>query len=115
VDLDDLILGEDLQKNCLNVCIHLKPRARADEIQGIHNGALKISLTAPPVENAANKALIKFLAEILKITKKDVSLKTGKNHRKKVLEISNINKKKFLERIKKNISNRNPYSKSSKP
>jgi len=103
LNLDELILSEDPQKNCLTICVHLKPRARNDEIQGIHNGALKISLIAPPVNNAANKSLIQFLADLLKIPKKDITLKTGQHHRKKVLEISNFNKANFLERMREYI------------
>ena len=48
--------------------LYIQPRASKNEIAGIYNGtALKIRLTAPPVEGAANLACIEFIADILKL------------------------------------------------
>jgi len=46
----------------------VQPRASRNEIVGIHDGCLKIRLAAPPVEGAANKACVEFLAEVLGVS-----------------------------------------------
>ena len=54
---------------------------------GLHNGAIKLKLKAPPVEGAANKAVIEFLSEILKIPKKHIEIKRGDISRHKQVEL----------------------------
>ncbi len=54
----------------------------------MHGDALKIRLAAPPVEGKANEALIKFVAETLRLPKSAVNLKSGQTSRCKVLEVS---------------------------
>src|SRR5947209_5989842 len=49
----------------INIRVYVAPRASANKVVGVHNGAIKISLTAPPVDGAANKALLEFLAGVL--------------------------------------------------
>jgi uncharacterized protein (TIGR00251 family) len=66
------------------------PRASKNEIQGIHDGALKIRLTTPPVDGKANQALIKFLSKLLKISKSQIRLAQGETNRHKTLRITGI-------------------------
>jgi uncharacterized protein (TIGR00251 family) len=70
----------------LHVRIH--PGARKNAITGVHDSALKISLTTPPVEGRANEALIAFLAESLCIPKSRVALVSGAASRSKTLRIA---------------------------
>jgi uncharacterized protein (TIGR00251 family) len=63
-------------------------RASKTEVAGIHGDALKIRLTAPPVENAANTALIDFIAAKLGIPKSSVRLAAGATARRKIVEIT---------------------------
>jgi len=70
----------------LQVRIH--PGARKNAITGIHDAALKISLTAPPIEGRANQALIAFLADQLRIPKSRITLLTGTTSRSKTLRIT---------------------------
>lgn len=67
--------------------IQLQPRASKDEIIGPHGEYLKIRITAPPLENRANKHLIKFLAEIFKVPKKNISIEKGEQSRIKLVRI----------------------------
>lgn len=53
----------------------------------MHDGAIKIRLAAPPVDGAANAALIEFVAERLGVAKSRVRLVSGTSSRRKVLEI----------------------------
>jgi len=67
--------------------VRLHPGARKNAITGTHDGALKISLTAPPVDGKANEALIAFLADELRIPKSSITLTSGQTSRQKTLEI----------------------------
>jgi uncharacterized protein len=62
-----------------NICIAVKaqPRARSNEIVGISGAELKIRVTAPPVDSAANEALIVFLAGVLGCPRRSVTLVRG--------------------------------------
>ena len=77
----------------IRLAIRLTPRASRDGIDGIGQDAdgrsvLRIRLTAPPVEGAANQAMIDFLAEILSVRKKDIVIRSGETGRLKILEIT---------------------------
>jgi uncharacterized protein (TIGR00251 family) len=63
--------------------IHLQPRASHNRLVGLHGEALKIALTAPPVEGAANTALLAFTATLLQVPRSSVSLRSGAKNREK--------------------------------
>ena len=67
--------------------LHIQPGAKRTEAVGLHGGALKIRLAAPPVEGAANTALLKFLAMTFGVPLSQVTLKHGIKSRRKVVEI----------------------------
>ena len=71
----------------ITLTLHIQPGAKKTETAGLHGDALKIRLAAPPVEGKANEALIKFIAEALKLPKSAVNLKSGQTSRRKVLEV----------------------------
>jgi uncharacterized protein (TIGR00251 family) len=68
----------------------VQPRARADRIVGEINGALKIALTAPPVEGKANSACVAFLAKLLNLPRSSVSIAAGETSRKKHVRVLGI-------------------------
>lgn len=72
----------------ITLTLHIQPGAKKTEFAGLHGDALKIRLSAPPVDGKANEALIKFVAETLKLPKSAVSLKSGQTSRRKVLEVT---------------------------
>jgi len=63
--------------------VRVQPRARREGIVGIHDGALKIALRAPPLEGAANTALLKRLAKTFEVPMKSLSITSGASGRKK--------------------------------
>jgi uncharacterized protein (TIGR00251 family) len=67
--------------------VQLLPRASCNEFAGIHGNALKVRITAPPVDGRANAALVAFLAEAFGVAKRRVTLLQGKTGRTKKLRI----------------------------
>jgi hypothetical protein len=77
----------------VRLAVRLTPRASRNGIDGVVTGAdgrmaIQIRLTAPPVEGAANAALIAFLAETLEMRKADISIRSGQTARVKILHLS---------------------------
>jgi len=70
--------------------VRVQPRASKDEIAGEWEGAVKIRLRAPAVENRANEALIEFLARVLRIPKSAVRIQGGERSRTKSLEVRGV-------------------------
>ncbi|MBU3651760.1 MAG: YggU family protein [Limnohabitans sp.] len=70
------------------VDIHVIPRASRTQAEGVHDGALKVRLHAPPVDGQANQALMEWLSDRLGIAKREVELLRGATSRRKQLRIS---------------------------
>lgn len=70
--------------------VRVLPRSSRNEVAGISEGVVKIKLTAPPVEGAANGALVEFLSGKLKISKSKISIVRGQSSRSKTVAISGI-------------------------
>ncbi|MGO9640557.1 MAG: DUF167 domain-containing protein [Candidatus Acidiferrales bacterium] len=71
----------------VSFAVRVQPRASREEIAGVHDGALKVRLTAPPVEDRANEALRRFLAARLKVAVSAVRIAAGERNRTKRVEI----------------------------
>jgi uncharacterized protein (TIGR00251 family) len=67
--------------------IHVQPRAKTTEVAGWHGDAIKIRLAAPPVEGAANHALVRFLATRLGVPRSQVMLVAGETSRRKRVRV----------------------------
>lgn len=67
--------------------VRVIPRASQTKIDGLHDGALKIRLKAPPVDGKANKALITFLSKTTGYRRSDLELTHGSTGRNKTLLI----------------------------
>ena len=68
--------------------VRVVPRASRSEVAGLHDGALRIRIAAPPVEGAANRELVKFLAKKFKVAQAAISLLSGANSKQKVIRIA---------------------------
>jgi len=79
--------------------VHLQPRAARNRVVGLHGEALKITLTAPPVANAANSALLAFLAGLLEVPRTAVSLVSGEKSREKRVLVSTTNPQDVAKRL----------------
>ena len=76
--------------------VRVQPRASKNELTGLMDGALKIRLQAPAVEDRANEALCVFLAELLKRPKSAVRILGGERSRTKRIEIRGVTKQQVL-------------------
>ncbi|MBW1867264.1 MAG: DUF167 domain-containing protein [Deltaproteobacteria bacterium] len=65
--------------------IFVQPKSSKNTVTGLHGDALKIRLTAPPVDNAANRLCIKYLAKCLKVPKSALEILSGHTGRNKLL------------------------------
>lgn len=74
----------------MRIGVYIQPRAKRTEIAGRHGIDLKIRVAAPPIEQAANEALLEFVARRLGVRRRDVRLVAGAASRRKVLEIDGI-------------------------
>jgi uncharacterized protein (TIGR00251 family) len=72
--------------------IHLLPRAFRDEICGLHGNAIRVKVTAPPIEGKANKALRRFFAEKLNLAVEQIEIVAGERSRDKTLRISGLSR-----------------------
>ena len=72
------------------VSLHVQPRASKNEIIGEQGDALKIRLTSPPVEGAANKLCCEFIAKICGVPKRDVTIQSGDKSRHKRLMVAGL-------------------------
>lgn len=82
----------EIQQRDAAVCfaVRVQTRASRDEVAGEWEGALKIRLAAPPVDNRANEALCDFLSSVLKISKSAVRILSGERSRSKRVEIRGV-------------------------
>lgn len=85
-----LELAEDKSRGTITFAVRVQPRASRDEVAGVLNGALKIRLCAPAVENRANEALVEYLAAILKTSKSAVRIRSGEQSRTKRIEVFGV-------------------------
>ncbi len=79
------------------VSIVVQPNARKTEVAGIQDGALKIKVCAPPVEGAANKECVRFLADLTGTAKNRVVVLHGEKSRTKVVLIKGTSAEKLAE------------------
>jgi len=70
--------------------VHVVPRSAKSEFAGVQGDALKLKITAPPVEGQANAECIRFLSDALGIKKKQVKILGGHKSRKKTVAIEGI-------------------------
>jgi len=87
------------QEDGVIVPVRVQPRASKTEIAGVMNGALKVRLQAPALEDRANEALCEFLAQLLKTPKSAVRILSGHRSRSKRVEIRGVTQQQVLALI----------------
>ena len=79
--------------------VHVQPRASRNEFVGLHGDAVKLAISAAPVDGKANIAVVKFLASFLHVKKKDLEIKHGLQSRKKSVLITGLSAETIKTRI----------------
>ena len=70
--------------------VRVQPRAARSGVVGMYGGSLRVRLNAPPVDGAANEALVELLAERLGVPRRDVTIVGGAASRSKVVEVRGV-------------------------
>ncbi|HYB02597.1 MAG TPA: DUF167 domain-containing protein [Ktedonobacteraceae bacterium] len=84
----------------MRIHVRVIPRSSKNVVEW-ENGGLKVHLTAPPVDGAANNALIALLAQCLEVHKRDIQIVHGTSGRSKIVEITGISAEEIEKSIKK--------------
>ena len=68
--------------------LSVMPNAKRTEVDGLHDGALRVRLAAPPIDGRANEALVAWLAKSLGVPKRDVEVLRGESSRRKQVAVA---------------------------
>jgi uncharacterized protein (TIGR00251 family) len=79
--------------------VKVQPRGRKNAITGAVGDALKLALTAPPVDGKANAAVIEFFADFFEVPRSSVTITSGKTSRLKVIHISGASAEQLVRRL----------------
>jgi uncharacterized protein (TIGR00251 family) len=81
--------------------VHAKPRAKKSGIGMVRaDGSLDVALAAPPVDGAANDELVRVLAEALSCPRRDVTIARGASSKKKLVEVTGVDRDELLRRLR---------------
>ena len=86
-------------KNGLSFDIFVNPHASRAQIAGIADGMLKVKVTAPPVEGAANDACIELLSKKLRLRKSLLKISAGAKGRKKTILVNDVSRKELEQKL----------------
>lgn len=70
--------------------VRVQPSAKRSTVLGVHGGALRVAVAAPPVDGKANAALVEFLRELLRVKRSQVSIHSGEKSRDKTVLITGV-------------------------
>lgn len=101
-----MLIPTQKTKNGIRFSAKIQPKSSQNAIVGFHDDSLKVRLTSPPVDGAANRACVKFLAKQIRVSPANVSIVSGLTSRKKIIQIDNISEEAFLQtlqQIQKNL------------
>lgn len=87
----------NIQENALVLYFKVIPNSKKNYIAEINDEFIKIKLTALPIENKANSALIKYLSKLFNLSKSSIQITVGEKNRFKSVRISNYSQDKLLK------------------
>ena len=79
--------------------IHVQPRAKRPGIDGVHGDALRVRVQAPPVEGAANEAVVQVLAAALGVPARAVHIAAGASGRQKIVDVDGVDAAAAMSRL----------------
>lgn len=84
--------------------VWVRPRAAADAVAGVRDGALVLRLNAPPAEGQANRRAVDFLSKLLNVPKRDVELVSGHSSRQKRIFVYGVDAAEIESRLRAAMS-----------
>ena len=87
------------EKEQARIIVRVQPGASQNQVLGFKNGTLHLRIAAPPVKGKANQELIKFLSDVLGVSKSNLIIEKGMTSKIKVIVISNLTQNQVIERI----------------
>ena len=85
--------------NGVTFAVKVHPRAKKNAITGELGDALKVSLTAPPIDGKANQACIEFFAKLLKVPRSSVTIASGQSSHQKVIRVIGLSAEEVRKRV----------------
>lgn len=79
--------------------VYIQPRASKSRCCGFHSDALKLAIAAPPVDGKANKAVVRFVADLFGVGPRDVVLISGKQSRSKTIGFLSLTEEELRHRL----------------
>ena len=79
--------------------VQVSPNARHNEVLGFESDILKVKVAAPPLQGKANKELIKFLSQTLKISRGSITIERGLTSRNKIIAIAGLDRTEIVKRL----------------
>jgi uncharacterized protein (TIGR00251 family) len=83
----------------VTLAVKVQPRAQKNAVAGVVGEALKLALTAPPVEGRANEAVVEFVAELFRIPRSSVTIASGLSSRNKVIRLTGVSRPAVEQRL----------------
>jgi len=83
----------------VSFAVKVQPRARKNAVTGELGDALKLALTAPPVEGRANAACVEFFANLLDVPRSSVTIASGASNRRKVIRVAGLSADEVSKRL----------------
>lgn len=90
-----------MSKSPVTITVQVQPKSSSDEIEGVHDGRLKVRISAPPVEGKANERLREVLAKAFDVSKSSIEIIKGKTSKIKTIKISGIDSNDYDRLISK--------------
>ena len=93
----------EMRRGLLCMAVRVQPRSSRERVLGVHDGALKVALTAPPVDDRANRQLVDFLGRLAGVGRARVRLVSGHKGRLKWVGFESISGPDLKKRLSQHL------------
>ena len=90
-----------IEKEQAKIIVVVQPNASRNEVLGFKDGVLHVRIAAPPIKGKANRELIKFLSDILGISKGSLTIERGMTSKRKVIVIRGLTQNQVMGQLEK--------------
>jgi uncharacterized protein (TIGR00251 family) len=88
-----------MSQSQVKINVQVSPNARHNEVVGFESDMLKVKVAAPPLQGKANKELIKFLSQTLKVSRGSITIERGLTSRNKIIAIAGLDRTEIARRL----------------